>query len=123
MTVKQGVGPYGYAMTLFQSLANEAGYDVLLGPGSSCNSSRQHCVLPWAGGTKSVSSVVLVANGIGFTVLTLIFTTLGSAADYGTFGRWLLLAVTIICWGSQYASMALTSMVPILMISHSLIHL
>ncbi len=41
--------------------------------------------------------------------MTLIFTTIGSAADYGTFGRWLLLAVTVICWAAQFASMSLTS--------------
>lgn len=40
-------------------------------------------------------------------VMTLIFTTIGSAADYGTFGRWLLLSLTVICWGAQYASMSL----------------
>lgn len=36
------------------------------------------------------------------------FTTIGSAADYGRFGRWLLFVVTVICWASQYASMSLT---------------
>ena len=41
--------------------------------------------------------------------MTLIFTTIGSAADYGTFGRWLFLAVTCICWGAQFASVSLTS--------------
>jgi hypothetical protein len=73
-------------MTLFQSLATAAGFDPVAGPGSSCtgdNSSGQ-CVLPWAGGTKAVSSVVLVANGVCFAVMTAIFTSLGSAADYGT---------------------------------------
>lgn len=40
--------------------------------------------------------------------MTLIFTTIGSAADYGTFGRWLLLIVTVICWAAQFASMSLT---------------
>ena len=40
--------------------------------------------------------------------MTLIFTTIGSAADYGTFGRWLLFAVTVVCWAAQYASMSLT---------------
>ena len=82
----QGVGPNGYSMTLFQSLANAAGYDPVAGPGSSCTAddSSGQCVLPWAGGTKAVSSVVLVANGVSFAVMTLIFTTIGSAADYGT---------------------------------------
>ena len=66
----KGVGPNGYTMTLFQSLANAAGYDPVSGPGSSCNASNAsgQCVLPWAGGTKAVSSVVLIANGLSFAV-------------------------------------------------------
>ena len=65
----KGVGP-GYSMTLFQMLANAAGYDPLRGPGSSCNASNAsgQCVVPWAGGTKAVSSVVLIANGVSFAV-------------------------------------------------------
>ncbi|KZP21589.1 MFS general substrate transporter [Athelia psychrophila] len=103
-----GVGPNGYSMTLFQSLASQAGFDPTVGPGSTCTASGQ-CVLPWGGGTKTVTSVVLVANGVSFAVMTALFTTLGSAADYGTFGRWLLFAVTVICWGAQFGSMALTT--------------
>ena len=66
----KGVGPNGYTMTLFQSLANAAGYDPVLGPGSSCigSSASDQCVLPWGGGTKAVSSVVLIANGLSFAV-------------------------------------------------------
>lgn len=70
-------------MTLFQSLATAAGYDPSQGTGSTCTPTSQ-CVLPWSGGTKAVSSVVLVANGVSFAVMTMIFTTIGSAADYGT---------------------------------------
>lgn len=40
--------------------------------------------------------------------MTLIFTTIGSAADYGNFGRWLFFTLTVICWGAQFASMSLT---------------
>lgn len=60
----------GYSMTLFQSLATSAGFDPARGPGSSClgaDSSGQ-CVLPWGSGTKSISSIVLVANGLSFAV-------------------------------------------------------
>lgn len=105
-----GVGPLNYSMILFQSLAFSAGFDPAKGPGSSCNAddASGQCVLPWAGGTKSVSSVVLVANGVSFAIMALIFTTIGSAADYGTFGRWLLPILTCICWGAQFASMSLT---------------
>ncbi|TCD61408.1 hypothetical protein EIP91_008512 [Steccherinum ochraceum] len=105
-----GVGPNGYSMTLFQALATAAGFDPVKGLGSSCTAddASGQCVLPWGGGTKAVSSIVLVANGVSFAVMTTIFTTIGSAADYGTFGRWLLLVVTCICWGAQFASMSLT---------------
>lgn len=41
--------------------------------------------------------------------MTLIFTTIGSAADYGNFGRWLFFTMTLICWVAQFASMSLTS--------------
>ncbi|PFH44793.1 hypothetical protein AMATHDRAFT_10828 [Amanita thiersii Skay4041] len=105
-----GVGPLGFTMTLFQLLTTTAGYDPVKGPGSSCTASDAsgQCVVRWANGTKAVSSVVLIANGISFAIMTLIFTTVGSAADYGSFGRWLLFTVTIICWSAQYASMSLT---------------
>ena len=41
--------------------------------------------------------------------MSLIFTTIGSAADYGTVGRWVLLILTVISWIGQYASISLTS--------------
>ncbi|KAG6919783.1 hypothetical protein DXG01_001622 [Tephrocybe rancida] len=106
-----GVGPNGYAMTLFQSLAFAAGFDPVKGPGSSCSAADAsgQCVLPWSGGTKSVSSVVLIANGVSFAVMTLMFTTIGSAADYGTFGRWLLFVITVICWAAQFGTISLTA--------------
>ncbi|KAG6373769.1 MFS general substrate transporter [Boletus reticuloceps] len=105
-----GVGPLGYTQTLFQSLATAAGYDPVAGPGSSClsDTASGQCVLPWLGGTKSVSSIVLISNGMSFAIMTAIFTTIGSAADYGNFGRWLLFSVTVVCWIAQYACMALT---------------
>jgi Vacuole effluxer Atg22 like len=109
-------------MTIFQSLATAAGYDAALGPGNPCTAatSSSACLLPWGRGTKSVSSVVLVANGVSFAVMTALFTTIGSAADYGTFGRWLLLVVTVVCWGAQFASMSLTCERRIYCISSSL---
>lgn len=109
--VAQGVGPLGLTMTLFQLLTTQAGYDPVKGPGSSCTASDAsgQCVVKWGSGTKAVASVVLIANGISFAIMTAIFTTIGSAADYGKFGRYLLLVVTVICWGAQFSCMALTS--------------
>jgi hypothetical protein len=119
----------GYSLTLFQGLATAAGYDPVRGPGSSCrgHGASGKCVLPWGSGTKSVNSIVLVANGVSFAVcpfffvqsitmahlplsqiMTLVFTTISPAADYQMFRRWLLLLSTAICWAAQFASMSLT---------------
>ncbi|PSR81037.1 hypothetical protein PHLCEN_2v6568 [Hermanssonia centrifuga] len=57
------------------------------------------------GGTVYVREEPVVTR----KVMAAMFTTIGSAADYGTFGRWLLLVVTVICWAAQFASMSLTS--------------
>ena len=40
--------------------------------------------------------------------MSLIFTTIGSVADYATLGRWQLLTPTVIYWSAQYASVTLT---------------
>ena len=59
------------SMTLFQSLATSAGWDPVEGPGSSCTApdASGQCVLPWSGGIKAVSSIVLIANGIRMMTL------------------------------------------------------
>ncbi|GES58566.1 autophagy-related protein Atg22B2 [Aspergillus terreus] len=101
-----GVGPGSYTQALFQWALNGAGWQPGTNPRKPCSDSSP-CVVPWAGGTRSVSSVVLIANGLCFTFMTVIFVWLGSAADYGSFGRWLLLALTVVCWALQYGMMAI----------------
>lgn len=102
-----GVGPGGYSQALFQQALTAAGHDPAIKPIVKGNCTTGGCVVPWANGTRSVSSVVLVANGICFTIMTVLFVTLGSAADYGSFGRYLLLFLTIICWVAQYAMISI----------------
>ncbi|KAJ5467646.1 Major facilitator superfamily domaingeneral substrate transporter [Penicillium sp. IBT 31633x] len=101
-----GVGPGSYSQALFQWALNGAGHQPGSNPPKACTDSSA-CVVPWAGGTRSVSSVVLIANGLCFTFMTVIFVWLGSAADYGTFGRWLLLVLTVVCWALQYGMMSI----------------
>ncbi|OKO98892.1 Autophagy-related protein 22-1 [Penicillium subrubescens] len=101
-----GVGPGSYSQALFQWALNGAGYQPDTEPPLPCTSSSA-CVVPWAGGTRSVSSVILIANGLCFTFMTVIFVWLGSAADYGSFSRWLLLGLTVVCWALQYGMMAI----------------
>jgi len=90
----------------FQWALNNAGHQPGTNPPKPCTDSSA-CVVPWAGGTRSVSSVVLIANGLCFAFMTVLFVWLGSAADYGSFGRWLLLALTVVCWALQYGMMAI----------------
>ncbi|KAJ8468562.1 hypothetical protein ONZ51_g9557 [Trametes cubensis] len=102
-----GTGPFNYTLTIFQALAHKAGYDPAKGPENSCSPTGQ-CVLPWAGGVKSVSSIILIAQGVSFAIMTLLFTTVGSMADYGRSGRWVLLVFTVLCWAAQFATISLT---------------
>lgn len=101
-----GVGPGSYSQTLFQWALTGAGHIPDTNPPKPCTDSSA-CVVPWAGGTRSTSSVVLIANGLCFAFMTVIFVWLGSAADYGSFGRWLLLVLTVICWALQYGMLSI----------------
>ncbi|KAE8348845.1 autophagy-related protein Atg22B2 [Aspergillus coremiiformis] len=101
-----GVGPGSYSQALFQWALTGAGWQPGTESHEPCTASSA-CVVPWAGGSRSVSSVVLIANGLCFTFMTVIFVWLGSAADYGSFGRWLLLFLTVVCWALQYGMMAI----------------
>ena len=55
-----------------------------------------------------VAAEMLDARGIIMMITDAVGRVIGSAADYGTFGRWLLLILTVICWAAQFASMSLT---------------
>ncbi|PSS10509.1 hypothetical protein M430DRAFT_108317 [Amorphotheca resinae ATCC 22711] len=102
-----GVGPGSYSQSLFQSALTAAGWDPAVSPIEKGNCGNAGCVVSWGSGTRSVSSVVLIANGICFAIMTVMFVGLGSAADYGSFGRWLLLFLTVVCWVFQYCMMAI----------------
>ncbi|KAK8227623.1 autophagy-related protein Atg22B2 [Phyllosticta capitalensis] len=101
-----GVGPLSYSQALFQSALTAAGHDPTKSPVVPGNCEDGPCVVPFGSGTRSVASTVLLANGLAFTVMTILFVWLGSAADYGSFGRWLLLVLTVICWIIQYSMMS-----------------
>ncbi|ESZ97147.1 autophagy-related protein Atg22B2 [Sclerotinia borealis F-4128] len=102
-----GVGPGSYSQALFQSSLSRGGWDPTITPIQKGNCTTGACVIPWGSGTRSVSSAVLIANGICFTIMTIIFVALGSAADYGNFGRWLFLFLTVVCWIFQYGMMSI----------------
>lgn len=94
-------GPYAYTPTAFQNLLNQAGYDKALGPGTPCTDSTSHCYISF-GTNRSIDSVVLINQGIGFTMQTLIFLWLGGFADYGNSGTFVLLGLSVLTWGVQF---------------------
>lgn len=98
-----GVGPGSYSQALFQQAVTAAGHNPAINPIIKGNCTTGGCVLPWGNGTRSVSSIVLIANGICFAIMTLLFVTLGSLADYGSSAKYILLTFTVICWITQYA--------------------
>lgn len=90
----------------FQWALTGAGWQAGTSPPQPCTTSAT-CVVSWAGGEHSVTSIVLVANGLCFAFMALVFVWLGSAADYGSFGRWLLLVLTAACWALQYGMLSI----------------
>lgn len=76
MSTDGSQGPKDAVLLLFQQLATAAGYDPVRGPGSSClgSGASGKCVLPWGSGTRSVNSIVLLANGISFAVSRILYT-------------------------------------------------
>lgn len=65
-------------------------------------------MIRWGGRVRPVASVILIANGMSFAIMTLLFTTIGSAADYGSVSRWVLFIATVVCWGSQFGFLGVT---------------
>ncbi|PNS16334.1 hypothetical protein CAC42_6441 [Sphaceloma murrayae] len=102
-----GVGPQSYSLAIFQSALTAAGHDPSISPPQVGNCGTGSCVIPWGSGTCNVNSVILLANGLCFAIMTLVFLCLGSAADYGDLGPRLLLYLTVTCWMAQYSFMAI----------------
>lgn len=95
-------GPYTYTPTAFQNILNQGGYDADKGKSFRCTDSTNRCYINF-GSDRSIDSVVLICQGIGFTLQTVIFLFLGGFADYGNSGSWILIGFSILSWGVQIA--------------------
>lgn len=84
-----GICPFFYAPTQFQNL-------VYLASDANGN-------VPFAGGLRSVASVVLIASGCSFAIQTTIFLLTGSLADYGVWRKYIVLLWTVISYGIGFA--------------------
>lgn len=51
---------------------------------------------------------MLIANGISFAIMTVLLTTIGSCADYGSWNKWILIVASVVCWATQYGFLGVT---------------
>ncbi|KAF2419907.1 UMF1 family MFS transporter [Tothia fuscella] len=79
-----GLTLFNFGPTLFQDLLYEAA-----GDGGT---------LSFLGSTRTINSIVLLANGISFAIQVILFLIIGSFADYGTWRPWILIFWSVVAW-------------------------
>lgn len=79
-----GLTLFNFGPTLFQDLLYQAAGD----------SER----LTFLGASRTINSIVLLANGISFAIQSVLFLLLGSMADYGTWKPWILIFWSIVAF-------------------------
>jgi len=102
----QGLGPFNYSPSQLQNLLSLAASAAATDP---CGGDGQPaCRLRWAGSDRTVESIVLLANGIGFAIQCVAFLFIGSLADYGSYRPWILIFFTLLGAGSCIAWFGVT---------------
>lgn len=61
-----------------QEFLTEASHNRDTGVMCTSSSTQDECVLAFGGVTRSISSVVLIVNGLCFAIMTVLFTTIGT---------------------------------------------
>lgn len=61
--------------------------------------------LYFAGRTRSINAIVLLANGISFAIQVIIFLILGSFADFGTWRPYILFVLSLVAYGVGFGWM------------------
>ncbi|RDL33695.1 Autophagy-related protein [Venustampulla echinocandica] len=80
-----GLSLFNFAPTAFQNLLYQA-----VGDGTT---------LRFAGRDRTINSIVLLANGISFSIQVVVFLLLGSFADFGTWRPNILIVLSLVAWG------------------------
>ena len=79
-TGNSGLGLFSFAPTALQNLLYRAADD--------------NGLLRFAGRLRSINSIILLSNGISFSIQTVLFLILGSYADFGNWRPWILIVWT-----------------------------
>lgn len=77
-----GLGLFTFAPTALQNLLSQAAGDTGL--------------LRFAGRLRSINSIILLSNGISFSVQVVVYLVLGSFADFGTWRPWIVIVNTAV---------------------------
>lgn len=81
-TGNAGLGLFSFAPTALQNLLYQAADD--------------NGLLHFAGRLRSINSIILLSNGISFSIQTVLFLILGSYADFGNWRPWILIVGTVL---------------------------
>ena len=95
-------GPYTFTPTQYQNLLSQSGWIKGKRNVSCSDDPNGLCVVSFAGTVKTVNSVVLINLGIGFALQSVVFLFLGGLSDYGQYGSWVLIGLSIMSWGVQF---------------------
>ncbi|RDI86921.1 hypothetical protein Vi05172_g3162 [Venturia inaequalis] len=79
-----GLTLFNFGPTIFQDLLSEAAGD----PGR----------LRFLGASRTINSVVLLANGISFAIQVVLFLVIGSFADFGAWRPYILVFWSVVAW-------------------------
>ena len=94
-------GPSSFTPTQYQNLLSQSGWIKGNRKASCSDDPNGLCVVSFAGTTKTVNSVVLLNLGIGFALQSVVFLFLGGLSDYGQYGSWVLIGLSLLSWGVQ----------------------
>ncbi|KAH6681508.1 autophagy-related protein 22-like protein [Halenospora varia] len=107
-----GIGSFQYSNLLFQNLIYQAGFNPNITPlgSSTCNVDPDApCHVFWNGGTKSYTSVILIATGLTFLGQALVFIGVGSLADFGNWNPWVVRGFSVLCWAFEFGFLGVTT--------------
>lgn len=103
---QSGLGLYNFAPSQFQNLLSLQATN--LGNGMCGNDGQPECRLRFAGQDRTVTSLVLLCNGISFVIQAVLFIAIGSFADYGKFRPYILMAGTVVGVAIGFAWLGVT---------------
>ncbi|KAL1404821.1 hypothetical protein Q8F55_008431 [Vanrija albida] len=104
-----GLGPFNFAISAWQNLLYQAGWDPALARGAAPCGSDTGCVLEAYGHVRDINSIVYITNGLSFAFQAVLFLVIGSFADYGTWRPHITTAFTVLAWGVSFGWLGVTT--------------